>query len=74
MKIKIRHQIHDSDKEPILLILDEEDRQTIMEMIEGKWKWTEVEEGISKHCIFPNYVPENKIKEFMKTYKHKKNG
>lgn len=56
MKVKIGNKIYDSSKEPILLILDEEDKRNLERM----------EEGAIKFLSFPKGMDLNEAKNFMK--------
>ena len=56
MKVKIGKTVYDSEKEPILLILTEKDKKNIGNM----------SPEASKYCIFPDCIPIDKIKKFMK--------
>ena len=57
MKVKIGNIIYDSNDQPIMLILDENDRENISQM----------EEKATKYCSFPDGSPEEEIKKFMDT-------
>lgn len=56
MKVKIGNTIFDSEKEPILLILNEEDQKNI----------TNMKEGTTKFCSFPSDLNIENVKKFMK--------
>ena len=55
MKVKIGDKIYDPATEPIMVILTEEDKKNISQM-----------KNETKYCAFPDEVPMDKIKEFMK--------
>ena len=56
MKVKIGTKIHDSENEPIMIVLSECDKENITNMLPTA----------TKYCSFPeNWSPEE-IKEFMK--------
>lgn len=55
MKVKIGNTIYDSNLQPILLILEEEDKSNISEMGEA-----------CKYCSFPEECNTDDIVEFMK--------
>ena len=54
MKVKIGHQIYDSEKQPIMLILTEEEKELIGDMGEQ-----------TKFCSFSSSSCIEDIKEFM---------
>jgi hypothetical protein len=56
MKVKIGEKIYDSNEEPILIFLSEEDKENIKNMIPEA----------TKYCSFPDTYDLGKIKEFMK--------
>lgn len=61
MRVKIGDTIYDSNKEPVMLILSDQDKELIANMAEDN----------SKYCSYPNkeeYTENNfaKIKAFMK--------
>lgn len=55
MQVKIGDKIYDSNEQPILLILEKEDKENISSMIDNNFKY----------CSFPEKYPIDKIKEFM---------
>lgn len=55
LKVKIGSKIHDSSKEPIMLILSDEDKFNISHM----------EMANNRYCSFPDDMDKNKAKEFM---------
>lgn len=57
LKVKIGKKIYDSMKEPIMVILSDSDKQNISNMLEGG----------SKYCSYPENVPAEQIKAFMET-------
>lgn len=56
MRVKIGDKIYDSKKEPIMLILEEYNKNDIRNM----------HEDARKYCEFPDTMSEDEIKEFMK--------
>ena len=56
MKVKIGDQIYDSKNEPILLILDKQDKENISNMLPEA----------TKYCSFPDEKNIEEIKNFMK--------
>lgn len=56
MKVKIRNEIYDSNKEPIVLILSEEDKINIGNMAQEAQKF----------CSYPDTMNEEDVKMFMK--------
>lgn len=56
MKVKIGDKIFDSEKEPIMIILNEGDKINISSM----------HEDATKYCTFPENWDLDLIKEFMK--------
>lgn len=56
MKIKIGDKIYDSEHEPIMVILNDVDKNNIKNMLPTA----------TKYCSFPDTIPLDKIKEFMK--------
>lgn len=58
MKVKIGKKIHDSTKEPIMVILSDSDKQNISNMLPGG----------SKYCSYPEEgFSVEQIKAFMET-------
>ena len=57
MKVKIDEKIYDSEKEPIMVILSESDKENIYNMLPEA----------TKYCSFPDEIPVESIREFMKT-------
>jgi hypothetical protein len=55
MKVKINDKIYDSNDEPIMLILDEEDKYNISNMGEQK-----------KYCSYPASMKVDDVVKFMK--------
>jgi len=56
MKVKIGDVIYDSDEEPIMLILDEYNKQDIADMIDEDYK---------VYCVYPDDMEEEEIEYFM---------
>jgi hypothetical protein len=56
MKVKIRDKIYDSEDTPIMLILSDEEKRLIGDMIPKNHKF----------CSYPNKMNIYNIKEFMK--------
>jgi len=56
MKVKIKDKIYDSNNEPIMIILSDEDKQNISNMLLE----------CTKYCSFPENMNEETIKDFMK--------
>ena len=57
MKVKIGDRVYDANEEPIMVILTEQDKVNILNMIPEA----------TKYCVFPDTVDTELIKEFMKT-------
>jgi len=55
MKVKIRNQIYDSSKEPIMIILSDSDKKNIKEMLPE----------CTKYCSFPSSMSEEFAIKFM---------
>lgn len=55
MKVKVRNSVYDGFKEPIMVILTEQDKKNINKMLPS----------CTKYCQFPDHFNENEIKEFM---------
>jgi hypothetical protein len=55
MLVKIKNKIYDSNKEPIMLILSEEDKENIKNM----------ESSCKKYCSYPEGMEIFKIQTFM---------
>lgn len=56
MKVKIGNTIYDSRKEPIMLVLSDQDKENISNM----------DLNAHKFCSFPNSWDEKEIENFMK--------
>lgn len=56
MKVKIGDVIHDSHNEPIMLILEDYNKKHISNMAEGA----------TKYCEFPDDMSKEEAREFMK--------
>ena len=57
MKIKIGNQIYDAEDEPIMVILEGNDKENIANMLPTA----------TKYCSYPDECTPDEIKEFMKT-------
>ena len=62
MKVKIRNTIYDGEKEPIMIVLSQAEKEQISNM----------SPGATKYCVYPDddeWIKSNfkKIKEWMKT-------
>lgn len=55
MKVKIGNKIYDSCKEPIMIILDEEDKYNISNMLESD----------TEYCSYPEDMDYIDVKSFM---------
>jgi len=55
MKVKIGNKIYSANDEPIMIILSDNDKENISNMIPMN----------HKYCVFPETFPKNKISEFM---------
>lgn len=56
MKVKIGDKIYDSKEEPIMIILEDYNKEHILNMLpEAK-----------KYCEYPNSITEEEAREFMK--------
>lgn len=56
MKVKIGDTIYDSETEPIMVILSESDKQNIANMLPEA----------TKYCSYPDTIPTDEIRQFMK--------
>jgi hypothetical protein len=56
MKVKIGDKIYDSSQEPIMVILSDSDKDNIKNMLPTA----------TKYCGFPDTIPLDEIREFMK--------
>jgi hypothetical protein len=56
MKVKIGDQVFDSNEQPILLVLSDQDKENIANM----------DPEVHKFCSFPEDSDESEIREFMK--------
>jgi hypothetical protein len=56
MKVKIGDKIYDSENEPLMVILNDTDKDNIKNMLPTA----------TKYCSFPDTIPLESIKEFMK--------
>lgn len=57
MKVKIGNKIYDPNNEPIMLILDDQDKENIKNMLPSA----------SKFIIFPDHMDTKKIEEWAET-------
>jgi len=57
MKVKVRNKIYDGEKEPVMVILTDQDRENIKNMVPGA----------TKYCMYPEIIPIEEIKKFMNT-------
>ena len=57
MKVKIGNKIYDANQEPIMIILDDLDKENIKKM----------EPEATKYCGYPENFNIEEIKKFMKT-------
>ena len=57
MKVKIGDKIYDSKEEPIMIILEDYNKDHISNMSEDAYKY----------CEFPDNITESEAKQFMKT-------
>ncbi len=64
MKVKIGDQIHDAEKEPILLILTEKDKQNISRM----------SVQATRFCAFPEGMDAKAIHDFIGVVSHDEIG
>lgn len=63
MKVKIGDKIYDSEKEPIMLIFDNDKQK---DQITQHLSNMEIKEGIRKYIQFPELYSIDDAKEFMK--------
>jgi len=56
MKVKIGTKVYDSEKEPIMVVLSDDDKNNITQMLPDA----------TKYCSFPNDIDHDEIKKFMK--------
>lgn len=54
--VKIGDKIFDSGDQPIMLIMDQNDKENISSMTEN----------VTKYCAYPDNINENEIRKFMK--------
>lgn len=59
MKIKIGNKIYNSEEEPVLIILSDDEKELISDMDKDNYKF----------CSFPEEYPTENIVEFMKLEK-----
>ena len=57
MKVKVGNKIYDAENEPIMVILNDNDKENIARMLPDA----------TKYCSYPEGYDETKIKGFMKT-------
>lgn len=55
MKIKIKDQIFDSSQEPIMIVLEDDEKQLIASMTEED----------KRFCIYPDTMSEEEVVKFM---------
>lgn len=55
MKVKIKDTIYDAEQEPIMLILSEQDKQNIQDMLPEA----------TKYCVYPDTMSEEAVSNFM---------
>lgn len=60
MKVKIGNKLYDSNEEPIMLILTDDDKQNIAKMLEDKFKF----------ISYPTGTPIEKVREFIDSPVH----
>lgn len=56
MKVKIGAEVYDSEEQPIMIVLTDEDKNNINQMLPDA----------TKYCSFPSDMKLNDIKKFMK--------
>ena len=56
MRVKIRNEVYNAEIEPILIILNEDDKENIKNMADD----------CLKYCVAPGEMIEDDIREFMK--------
>jgi hypothetical protein len=56
MKVKVGDKIYDSAVEPVMVILTDQDKENIANMLPE----------CQKYCGFPDTIPSEEIKEWMK--------
>jgi hypothetical protein len=61
MKVKIGDKIIDANDEPIMFIFESD-----MQRISVGQHLINMPEGARKYCMFPDYIKQDIIKEFMK--------
>ena len=57
MKVKVKDVIYDGEEEPVMVILTDQDKENIKNMVPGA----------TKYCMYPENFKVEEIKEFMKT-------
>ena len=57
MKVKVGEKIYDGEKEPVMVILTNQDKENIKNMIPGA----------TKYCMYPEIISVEEIKKFMKS-------
>ena len=55
MKVKVGNKVFDCEKEPVMVILTDQDKENIKNMLPE----------CTKYCMFPDTIPIEKIKTFM---------
>ncbi len=56
MKIKVGNKVYDGEKEPIMVILEDQDKENIKDMLPEA----------RKYCMFPDTISEPEIVRWMK--------
>lgn len=59
MKVKVKDKIYDGEKEPVMVILNEKDKENIKDM----------HPGCDRYCMFPDSYSEKDLDNFMKVEK-----
>ncbi len=55
MKVKVGNKIYDGNKEPVMVILEGQDKENIKNMLPEA----------TKYCMFPDDIPKEEIEEWM---------
>ena len=58
MKVKVRNKTYDSVNEPVMVILNDQDKLNIAKM----------RKDAHKYCAAPRILSEEKVKKFMETF------
>ncbi len=56
MKIKVGNKVYDGEKEPVMVILEDQDKENIKNM----------SPEARKYCMFPDTIPEPELVQWMK--------